>query len=706
MKLVHEENPVVLSNVSTTSEFKIRSTAHSFRILSSGLYSNKIRAIVRELSTNAADSHIQAGIPETPFEVHLPSLLEPWFSVRDYGTGLDYDDVLDIYTTYFCSTKTDSDDYTGALGLGSKSPFAYTENFSVTTIKNGIQNIFSAYISEVGVPSIALLSTNTTNEPNGLEVKFSVLNTSDYRKFRDEAQYTLQWFRVHPTVIGAYTKSVRTYTHESIIPGAHIGDSGPCAVMGNISYPLNNIPNLDILPEDVRAFLRYGVELHFGIGDLEVAASREELSYTPKTIAAIVHKLEQFSSALSAWISDEVDKIDGVWGKTTFLYDKHQSSIYRAAVTGYVSKTAFKYAVTSGTYFSKHTFVYTAPDLLARNLSITAYTVSAGNLRKASVVVNEGILSHAIRMDSDVVFVLDDLTKTSFARLKYHYKSTGFYGTVYLVTSPLPIAERAAHYDTFLSEIMSPPTVLKSSQLRSETKVKRVAPGILQAFRTNSRFCGKDKIPWEECTTLGNASERYYVHLTNVTPCVPQANGKFVTLDLAALTTLIVDSGIPIGNIYGVRKSALATTTEPGWKLLTEKLTEIMVSTPKSEIEDLVLSEYIDSSSRKAYSSKDIAKRLSQDSPYRRFVETRACSTKVYGYSKRKALIALHERFNHTVDVSRMVQSLDDEYKRITERYPLLSDSYAAELDKIHYIKAIDFYEEKKNGISIPNTKG
>ncbi len=90
-------NRVTLSNVGITGEFRIKASARSFQILSSALYSNKIRAVIRELGCNCTDSHKAAGKVDVPFEVHLPSVLEPWFSVRDFGTGLDDDQITNIF---------------------------------------------------------------------------------------------------------------------------------------------------------------------------------------------------------------------------------------------------------------------------------------------------------------------------------------------------------------------------------------------------------------------------------------------------------------------------------------------------------------------------------------------------------------------------------------------------------------------------------
>jgi len=176
----------VLSNVGEIGEFRIRNSAKAFNILSSGLYANKIKAIIRELSCNAIDSHTAAGTNQ-PFEVHLPTTLEPWFYIRDFGTGLNHEQVSNIYTTYFESTKTESNAFIGALGLGSKSPFSYTDNFTVTAIKDGHKGIYTAFINDVGVPSIALMGEEQVTEPNGVEVKFSVNDRYDFNKFADEA---------------------------------------------------------------------------------------------------------------------------------------------------------------------------------------------------------------------------------------------------------------------------------------------------------------------------------------------------------------------------------------------------------------------------------------------------------------------------------------------------------------------------------------
>ena len=56
------------------------------------LYSDPIRAVVREYCANAVDAHDQAGIPERPIEITAPTKMVPELRIRDYGFGLSKED--------------------------------------------------------------------------------------------------------------------------------------------------------------------------------------------------------------------------------------------------------------------------------------------------------------------------------------------------------------------------------------------------------------------------------------------------------------------------------------------------------------------------------------------------------------------------------------------------------------------------------------
>jgi len=191
-------NEVIRSTPRRAHSFTVKTGAKMFQMLSSGIYSDKVRAVIRELSTNAFDSHVDNGCVDRPFDVQLPTKLDPQFRLRDYGIGLDdvqvrgehvcpldcghtmlYDDIdpdqkvpcpncstadrsvymelkQGIYTTYFMSDKDDRDDVVGCFGLGSKSPLAYTDNFTITVWKNGIKRVYNQFLNEVQEPNITL----------------------------------------------------------------------------------------------------------------------------------------------------------------------------------------------------------------------------------------------------------------------------------------------------------------------------------------------------------------------------------------------------------------------------------------------------------------------------------------------------------------------------------------------------------------------
>ena len=307
--------------------FRIKESARAFRILSTSLYSNPIAAIIRELSCNARDSHVDAGNTD-PFVVHFPTALNSVFSVQDFGTGLDHDQVMKLYTTFFESTKTDSNEFVGALGLGSKSPFSYTDNFTVIAIKNGTKNAYSAFINDVGVPAITRGISMTTTEPNGVKVEFAV-NTKDINKFVSEGINVLSWFdsmpktnihidkhKLRPLTI-TFKSSVITFDQTEVF----ISDRTYCAmhcgiVMGGVFYPI---------AVEHAAFAKYkelfasGVIIKLPIGAVEPTPSREALTYTANTVAAIVSVLEVVYNKVFDTIVYTVQDIVGDYDKAATL---------------------------------------------------------------------------------------------------------------------------------------------------------------------------------------------------------------------------------------------------------------------------------------------------------------------------------------------------------------------------------------------------
>ena len=125
----------LLSDNIETTKFHLEANAHVFQMLTTKVYNDIILAPIREISTNAVDATIEAGSDRT-FDVHLPTQDEPYFSVRDYGTGLSEEAIKTMYTTMGASTKRESNAYNGQFGIGKLAPLAYTSSFTIDTYVN------------------------------------------------------------------------------------------------------------------------------------------------------------------------------------------------------------------------------------------------------------------------------------------------------------------------------------------------------------------------------------------------------------------------------------------------------------------------------------------------------------------------------------------------------------------------------------------
>tara|TARA_R110002051_G_scaffold324938_1_gene424705 strand:+ start:1191 stop:3266 length:2076 start_codon:yes stop_codon:yes gene_type:complete len=307
MKLHTNVNTVERSGQFEESNFSIEASAKAFFILSDGLYSNKIKAVIRELSTNAYDSHVDAGCPETPFEVHLPTQMEPHFHVRDFGVGLSHEDCMKLYTTYFYSNKTDRNDSVGCLGLGSKSPFAYVDSFTVESYYEGTYRVYTAYKNEDSNPVFALLSEAATDEPNGLKVTVSV-EKDDFYDFQWEATELYKFFDTKPEFLG---KEINFHEDEMLLEGDYwkfvSNGHDNYIIMGQIAYPIDE----DQFNYEDKAgnFLcrASGLRLYCDIGKVDITPSRESLSYNNATKETIEGLVNDISEEIGEKIQSEIE---------------------------------------------------------------------------------------------------------------------------------------------------------------------------------------------------------------------------------------------------------------------------------------------------------------------------------------------------------------------------------------------------------------
>lgn len=330
-------------NTETNTEgkaFTIKASAKAFKILSDGLYSDKVTAIIRELSANALDSHIAVKNAERPFIVHIPSYSadEQYFSIRDFGNSMTHEHVMELYTTYFGSDKTESNDFIGALGLGSKSPFSYTDSFSITAILDGDMRNYVAFIDQNGTPNISLLKQQKTTEENGVEIRFAV-NSSDIDQFHNKARTVYRFFTVKPEITNFehYNDKAFIETNNWSLIREKSYNSSCFALQGNIAYKIDS-SQLRNINNKVEFVVNNSFHIKFDIGQLDVSASRESLSYDGVTIENIIEKFEQVYDEFMVKVNEIISNEPTEW-----LAKLKAQEILKIFETNYQQKIPFVY---------------------------------------------------------------------------------------------------------------------------------------------------------------------------------------------------------------------------------------------------------------------------------------------------------------------------------------------------------------------------
>ena len=370
MKVAKPDITYHSSGIKRKKSYNIANTPQMAMMLSDMLYKNKIRAAIRELSTNAWDAHIIADTTNKVPDLHLPDRLDKEFRLRDYGDGLPIEHLENMYQTYGASDKTDSDFLNGKFGIGAKSPLAYANMFTTTSYYNGMKYVYVNSKDRSGMPQLQCMLEEPTDEPNGLEISF-VCDPSDIDKFHSEAEDVLGRFPKAFNVTGGkgkFTPKKYKYILERDSWKLREYDSyhkTSYVVMGNVAYPIdadvfsyekdgeNSDPNDKIkwykhydygsrqyVSKNVfySELLNCCVELYFDLDEgVEMNISREGLQYTKETVQVIKNKLESIVKEVATEFEKEVDTQKSMWDASVKMQQliKSQNSNLRNLINAH-----------------------------------------------------------------------------------------------------------------------------------------------------------------------------------------------------------------------------------------------------------------------------------------------------------------------------------------------------------------------------------
>lgn len=255
------------------------------QMLSKNLYSDEIGSTVRELASNALDSHRRAGV-DKPIIVSLKmnDQYSYEFSVEDFGVGLDADDVKNIISKYGKSLAREEEGSLGMMGLGFKAPLAYTSAFYFLCRKNGIERKYMMYEGEDG-NTIDLLHEQPTNEVSGVKVMIP-LKGGDKYSFISKINEQLAYFENVYFDCDNYISNdflIHRSEHFQYSDLSSTGELHLC--LDNVYYPLD-FGKLGINRIDVPVGLRFSLK-----DGIFPTPNRESLRYTPDVKKIILNKI-------------------------------------------------------------------------------------------------------------------------------------------------------------------------------------------------------------------------------------------------------------------------------------------------------------------------------------------------------------------------------------------------------------------------------
>lgn len=308
----HTQRDIQTSGLDESAIFGIseKDQAHIMTILRDTLYTDKILAVLREYSANAWDAHRMIGKDNVPIKITLPTPTEPTLSIRDYGPGLSQDEIFTIFTQYGASTKRTSDKSVGMLGIGSKSGFAYSDSFTISSYNGGTKSTYVAVLDKSEKGLLTLLDRQPCGEETGVDIQIPV-KPDDISQFIDKAKGLFRYFVPKPdinTEVAGFDE-----ISQNMQSGVLTKSGGWVAVMGCIPYRIN-IDQLTAIRKDedesfgLRKFLSnlHGI-LFFKIGEVQINASREELKYSDETINALITR---FNDLIEEYVRTTLKEVE------------------------------------------------------------------------------------------------------------------------------------------------------------------------------------------------------------------------------------------------------------------------------------------------------------------------------------------------------------------------------------------------------------
>jgi len=304
-----ESTATIIGDVQTNSvSIDINNIGFITQLLSTNLYSKPIDSFLREIVSNAWDSHVEIGNDEPILlEIGTDTEGRDYCRIQDFGIGLSPERFNDIYKNIGSSTKRGDNKQIGGFGIGRFSALAYSGTVYLTSNYQGVKYKYLMYKDGNNI-KIDELFNDVTTDKDGLEV-LVYLKSYDIYDFKKAISSQLPYFEnLYISFDRYWNKAEREFAnkfnnlkikkYKTFSVNTFSSSSETTLCLGKIQYPLNKS---SLHNTKFKFSENYPISVNFEIGDLDVTPNREQILYSQKNVKTICEKLDE--------VQDEIDEI-------------------------------------------------------------------------------------------------------------------------------------------------------------------------------------------------------------------------------------------------------------------------------------------------------------------------------------------------------------------------------------------------------------
>lgn len=271
-------------------------------------YSDVEGSVVRELLSNAIDATIESGSETYP----VVGIEGNRVFVQDFGTGMSPDfmnnNIEQEYETEFGttkakvgyltighSTKKESTEQHGYFGVGRISPLAYTNQYWVNTVYQGIAYQYLIFLDGNTIKQ-TLLDYKSTDEPSGTRVVVQIKEEWGAKEeWKNAIKKQAAYF--DKVCIGegiSHATKVEVQTDEEGIKSSNLWSNETHLVFGCVNYdiPWKSFPEWEFIK-----LMRWGIPIGLDEG-LVPTPSRESFQVTEQSKQLVISKFKQICESV------------------------------------------------------------------------------------------------------------------------------------------------------------------------------------------------------------------------------------------------------------------------------------------------------------------------------------------------------------------------------------------------------------------------